>query len=63
MSRRSCAKNFSEYAKSLLVELIEGKVKILEEKMLTTSAIKEKSEAWHVIVNTFNADEKVNKRD
>ena len=46
-----------------MVELIEGKVKIIEEKMLTTSTIEEKSKAWDVIVNAFDADEKVNKRD
>ena len=63
MSRRPRAKNFTEYEKTLLVELIEGKVNIIEEKILTTSTIGEKSKAWDAIVNAFNADEKVNKRD
>lgn len=63
MSKRSRAKNFTEYEKILLVELIGSKVNIIEEKMLTTSVIEGKSKAWDVIVSSFNADEKVNKRD
>jgi hypothetical protein len=55
-------KNFCDYEKNLLQELVKSHQIILS-KAKDTKTAREKEKAWTSMVAQFNSDEKVSKRD
>jgi hypothetical protein len=60
--KRERTKNFNEFEKQLLIEITkEHEIVLSKQKDVTTTAKKEK--AWKAIVERFNSNESVTRRD
>lgn len=60
--KRQRKPNFSEYEKNLLIELVkQNDIIVSKQKDISTS--KKKDAAWKIVLDQFNQDDKVNKRD
>jgi len=55
--------NFTEYEKKLLIQLIENNVNTIESKRTDIKSLTKKGESWKSIVEQYNCDPNVNKRD
>lgn len=62
IEKRERSKNFSEYEKQLLLEIIKD-VPIIFSKQRDGDALKKKDAAWASITSKFNEDSGVNKRE
>jgi regulatory protein YycI of two-component signal transduction system YycFG len=60
--KKQRTRNFSEYEKNLVTELIKIHEIVLS-KSKDAKSLKQKEEAWTTIIEKFNADDKVTKRD
>lgn len=60
--KKTRGRNFSEYEKNLLTELVKAREIVLS-KNKDSKTLKQKEEAWKAITDLFNADEKVTARD
>jgi len=62
MSKKARSCNFSSYERDLLVEIVKMHP-VIEDKRKQTNIEAQKASTWNDIVEKFNSDEQVNKRN